>query len=87
MKNLWERYLALPQDVRFGIPVILGMMIVIPIAWSWIDRPLTCKQATERYQRLTARESDGSAERFAENTKAIADATKICAKEWEKRGK
>lgn len=78
MKKLWQRYLSLPQNIRFGIPVILGMMIVTPIAWQWLDRPPTCEEAKANQQRLDRRPRDGSTRQFAEWAKSTSELVEAC---------
>lgn len=73
-----DRYLELPQDIRFGIPVVLGMAVLIPIAWIWLSAPRTCEQAKRETARLERLGGDGSAEHFRESTAAIAAELELC---------
>jgi hypothetical protein len=78
MQNLKTWYLKQPQDVRFGIPVILGMLIFCPIVWRLLTAPPSCEQAKARTQQIERRGSDGSAAQFNEATQAFVDEMKAC---------
>lgn len=80
MEKLLKRYLALPQDIRFGIPVVLGMMIFGLICIALLSKPQTCKDAREISEQLMNQQEDGTLTQSNARRDALIRADRICSR-------